>query len=304
VTTKERAIKGLGEAARRTGALRPGESQWRIAWLNLRRDATAMAGLAGILLLVLISVLAPVIAPYDPIRMDFKSLLVPPSRAHLWGTDDLGRDTLTRVLWGGRESMRVAAMATAVAMIGGVLVGLMSGFYGGWIDTLVQRIIEVFMAFPTFLLLLAIIAALGPNLTTVLIALGIATIPQYARLVRGSVLSAKNREYVTAARLVGASNGRLMFRHVLPNVVAPVIVYSTLRLGSAIMLTTGLSYIGLGAQPPSPEWGAMLNHGRMYLRDAWWMSVFPGLAIFWAVLSVNMLGDGLRDALDPRLRER
>ena len=166
-----------------------------------------------------------------------------------------------------------------------------------------MRLVDVLLAFPTILLLLAIVAALGPSLTTVLIAIAFSSIPGYSRLVRGSVLSAKNNDYVIAARVIGATNWRIMIRHIFPNIVAPVIIYATLGLGGAILLTAGLSYIGLGAQPPSPEWGAMLNAGHSYLREAWWMSVFPGLAIFWAVLCINLLGDGLRDALDPRLEQ-
>ena len=278
------------------------ESQWRIAWRMLRRNPVGMFGLVGLGLLLLVIILASVLAPYDPTQMDYDHLLEPPSKVHPFGTDDLGRDILSRVLWGGRESLRVAVMAIAIAAVGAVTVGLISGYYGGAVDNAIQRVVEVFLAFPTILLLLSIVAALGPSLTTVLVALGISSIPGASRLVRGSVLAAKNFEYVTAAEVVGATNGRIMFRHILPNIMAPIIVYSTTGLGGAIMATAGLSYIGLGAQPPSPEWGAMLNYGRSYLRDAWWMSVFPGLAIFVAVLCVNLLGDGLRDALDPRLR--
>jgi peptide/nickel transport system permease protein len=279
-----------------------GESQWQIAWRTLRRDKLAMAGLAGLILLILITYVSPLLVPYNPTEMDYDHLLEPPSKEHAWGTDDLGRDILSRVLSGGQESLRVAFVAIAIAMGGGIVVGLISGFYGGWVDNLIQRTVEVMMAFPSILLLLSIVAALGPSLTTVLIAIGISSIPGYSRLVRGSVLAAKNFEYVVAAEVIGATNRRIMFRHILPNIVAPIIIYSTLGLGGAIMLTAGLSYIGLGAQPPSPEWGAMLNYGRSYLRDAWWMSIFPGLAIFFAVLCINVLGDGLRDALDPRLR--
>ncbi len=278
------------------------ESQWRIAWRMLRRNRVAMVGLVGIVLLLLTIVLAPVLAPYDPTQMNYDHLLEPPSREHLWGTDDLGRDILSRVLWGGQESLRVAMMGTAIAGVGAIVVGLVSGYYGGMIDNLIQRVVEVFLAFPTILLLISIVAVLGPSLSTVLIALGVSSIPGASRLVRGTVLAAKNCEYVMTAQVIGATNRRIMVRHILPNVMAPIIVYSTLGLGSAIMATAGLSYIGLGAQPPSAEWGAMLNYGRSYMRDAWWMSVFPGLGIFVAVLCVNLLGDGLRDALDPKLR--
>ncbi len=277
-------------------------SQWQIAWRTLRHNPVAMLALTGLILLAGITLLAPWLAPYDPTLLDYDHLLESPSVAHLWGTDDLGRDIFSRVLWGGRESLRVSFFGVILAMVGGILVGLVSGFYGGMVDLLIQRIVDIFLAFPSILLVLSIVAALGPNLGTVLIALGISSIPGYSRLVRGSVLSARNFEYVTAARVVGATNRRIMLRHILPNIIAPIIIYSTLGLGHAITITAGLSYIGLGAQPPSPEWGAMLNYGRNFMRTAWWMSAFPGAAIFIAVLCVNLLGDGLRDALDPKMR--
>jgi peptide/nickel transport system permease protein len=196
----------------------------------------------------------------------------------------------------------VALIALTVAGVGGVLFGIISGYYGGVVDSFIMRIVDILLAFPFILLVLSIVAALGPNLGTVLIALGISSIPGVSRFVRGSVLAAKNSEYVTAAQVLGATDSYIMFTQILPNIMAPLIIYSTLGLGGLIMATAGLSYLGLGAQPPSPEWGAMLNYGRTYLRDAWWMSVFPGLAIFAAVLFINLLGDGLRDALDPKLR--
>ncbi len=279
-----------------------GESLWHSAWRSLRRNLVGMFGLIGFVLLLLILAAAPLLAPADPTTMDFEHILEAPSASHLFGTDDLGRDIFSRVVWGGRESMRVALLAVAVAAGGGIVVGLISGYYGGWVDSLIMRLVDVLLAFPVILLILSIVAALGPNLSTVLIALGVSSIPGVARFVRGSVLAARNFEYVTAAEVLGATKGYIMFTQILPNIMAPLIVYSTLGLGGAIMTTAGLSYIGLGAQPPSPEWGAMLNYGRTYLRDAWWMSVFPGLAIFAAVLFINLLGDGLRDALDPKLR--
>jgi ABC-type dipeptide/oligopeptide/nickel transport system permease subunit len=275
----------------------------RSAWRALRRNPIAMAALVGLVLLVSAVILAPLITPIPPNTHDYEHLLEPPSRAHPFGTDDLGRDIFSRVLWGGRESLRVAVMAMAVAISGGIVVGLISGYFGRWVDTLIMRIVDVLLAFPTILLLLSIVAALGPNLGTVLIALGISAVPGFSRLVRGSVLAAKNYEYVTAARVMGASDTYIMFTQILPNIMPPLIIYATVGLGSAILITAGLSYIGLGAQPPSPEWGAMLNAGRTHMRDAWWISVFPGLAIFLAVLFVNLLSDGLRDALDPKLRQ-
>lgn len=279
-----------------------GESLWRSAWRTLRHHPAGMIGLIGFGLLLLLVLLAPLLTPVDPTAIDLSHALEGPSKAHLFGTDDLGRDILSRVLYGGRESLRVALIAVIVAAIGGIALGLTSGYFGGTIDAFIMRGVDIFLAFPTVLLLLSIVAALGPNLGTVLIALGISFIPNVARFVRGNVLAARNSEYVTAARVLGANDRYVMGTQILPNILAPLIVYSTIGLGSAIMLTAGLSYLGLGAQPPSPEWGAMLNYGRNYLRDAWWMSVFPGLAIFAAVLFINLLGDGLRDALDPKLR--
>ena len=277
-------------------------SPWKLALLRLWGNKLSVIGLATVLLMILIVILAPVIATYDPTEMIYSDVLQAPSSTHIFGTDDLGRDVFSRVVWGGRESIRVGFLGVSIAIVGALILGVSTGYAGGFADMLTQRIIEVFMAFPTILLLLSIVAALGPNLTTVLIALGISSIPAYTRLVRGSVLSVKNSEYITAARVIGAKDNRIMWKHVLPNMLGPILVYATLGLGSAIMTTAGLSYIGLGAQPPSPEWGAMLNYGRTYLRTAWWMSIYPGLAVSIIVLAINIFGDGLRDALDPKTR--
>jgi peptide/nickel transport system permease protein len=277
-------------------------SPWRIAWGKLRRDPAALFGLAGLIIVLLAVLCAPWIAPYDPNVIDSKVIFQAPNTAHLFGTDDYGRDNLSRVIWGGRESLRAAILAIMIAMLGGTTFGLLSGFYRGWVDRFIMRMVDVLLAFPTILLLLSIIAVLGPSLITVLIALGLSAIPAYTRIVRGSVLGVREMEYVTAARALGVKNGRIMFAHILPNIVAPIIVYSTMGFGGAIMMTAGLSYIGMGAQPPSAEWGSMLNMSRQYMRDAWWMSVFPGLAIFFCVLCINLLGDGLRSALDPKMR--
>lgn len=278
------------------------ETQWSITWRMLRRNPVAMIGLTGLVILLLATFFAPWIAPYSPTKIDHEHLIQNPSWGHIFGTDDLGRDVFSRVLWGGRESLRVGFMGIVVAMLGGTVLGLISGYFGGKVDSILMRLVDILLSFPTILLLLSIVAALGPGLSTVLIALGISAIPGYSRLVRGSVFATKNIEYIYAAQAMGASSERIMFYHILPNIIAPIIVYASLGLGSAIMITAGLSYIGLGAQPPSPEWGAMLNYGRSYLRSAWWMSVFPGLAIFISVLCINLLGDGLRDALDPRMK--
>ena len=277
-------------------------SPWKLALLRLWDNKLSLIGLAVVLIVILIVVLAPYIATHDPRFIDYNAVLKPPSSNHYFGTDDLGRDIFSRVVWGGRESLRVGFMGITIALVGALIVGVSTGYAGGIVDDITQRVIEVFMAFPTILLLLSIVAILGPNLTTVMIALGISVIPGYARLVRGSVLSVKNMEYITSARLVGAKDLRIMLRYILPNMMGPILVYTTLGLGGAIMTTAGLSYIGLGAQPPSPEWGAMLNNGRSYLRTAYWMSIYPGLAVFIVVLCINIFGDGLRDALDPKTR--
>lgn len=280
--------------------IRPGRSQWRLAVERYLRNKPAIVGLAMLFVLIACVVFAPYLATYDPTSIDYNYIRKPPNADHIFGTDNLGRDIYSRVLWGGRDSLRVGMVAVLISIIGGVLLGLFSAFAGGLVDNLIQRFVDLTFAFPTILLLLSIVAALGPNLTTVLIAIGISGIPGYSRLMRGSVLQALNTEYVLAARLAGASNLRLMFRHILPNVLAPIIIYGTLGLGGGIMITAGLSYLGLGAQPPAPEWGAMLNEGRTYLQSAPWMSIYPGMAVFLAILSINLIGDGLRDALDPK----
>jgi ABC-type dipeptide/oligopeptide/nickel transport system permease subunit len=269
---------------------------------RLRRDPPALFGLIGLGVLSGLALLAPVLAPFAPSAIHYDALLQPPGRTHWLGTDDLGRDILSRILWGGRESLRVGFLGVAVAMAGGVAVGVIAGYHGGWVDGTLMRVADVFMAFPALLLMLSVIAILGPGLTTTIMALGIASIPGYARLVRGSVLSARHFEYVVAARVVGAASRRILWHHILPNIVGVLMVYSTVGFGDAILVTAGLSFLGLGAQPPSPEWGAMLNAGTPFLREAWWVAGFPGLVIFMAVLCINLLGDGLRDALDPRLQ--
>jgi peptide/nickel transport system permease protein len=287
--------------------LTPGKKQtsyspWKLALMRFWANKLSVIGLTVVILIILIVLLAPLIATHDPTFIDYNAVLVEPGPEHLFGTDDLGRDIFSRVVWGGRESLRVAFLGISIALSGALILGVSTGYLGGWVDTLTQRIVEVFMAFPTILLLLSIVAALGPSLSTVLLAVGLASIPGYTRLIRGSVLSVKNMEYVNSARVIGAKDVRIMARYILPNMLGPILVYATLGLGSTIMITAGLSYIGLGAQPPSPEWGAMLNSGRSFLRTAWWMSIYPGMAVFIIVLCINLFGDGLRDALDPKTR--
>ena len=293
----EETLAGFPANERQTG-----QSQWRLAWRTLLRHPIGMIGLVGTALILLMALAAPLIAPFDPIDPDYSALLQPPGADNWFGTDELGRDIFSRIVWGARETLKVGFAGMAVAVGGGVVLGLIAGYYGGIVDSLLMRLVDVWIAFPSFLLLLSIIAVLGPGLTTLIIALGISAIPTFGRVVRGSVLVAKNLEYVTAARIIGASNLRIMTRHILPNILGVIVVYATLGLGGYILLGAGLSFLGLGAQPPSPEWGTMLAQGFGRIRDAWWLSVYPGLAILVAVLCVNLLGDGLRDALDPKLQ--
>lgn len=260
----------------------------------------AIAGLAILGTIVLAALFAPIIAPDDPLTMTMSDQFLAPSWEHPFGTDEFGRDILSRVIYGARYSLRVGVLATLLAVGGGTLLGLIAGYFGGWIDSLGQKLTDVMLAFPGLLLALAIIAILGTGLQNVLLALGIGGIPYYARLMRGQVLSLKQREFIEAARVVGSGHTRIMLRHLFPNTLSPLIVVASLDLGANILAAASLSFIGLGAQPPTPEWGAMLSAGRDFMRDQWWIATFPGLAIVVTVLGFNLLGDGLRDSLDPR----
>lgn len=262
----------------------------------------AVLGLIILTIIVLATVAAPVLAPADPNRMGAAPMFAPPGRGTVLGTDQFGRDLLSRILFGGQISLRLGLISVSIATVAGVLLGLIAGYYGTWIDLVLMRLVDIMMAFPGILLALSVVAILGPGLNNAMIAVGVAAIPSYTRVVRGSVLTARSTVYVEAARVIGASDGRIMFRHILPNVLAPVIVLATLGMASAIITGTSLSFLGLGAQPPSPEWGAMLSAGRDHLRSAWWISTLPGLAIMAVVFAMNLVGDGLRDALDPRLK--
>jgi peptide/nickel transport system permease protein len=251
---------------------------------------------------LLTALLAPHLGLRDPAAIDSANLLQPPGGTHILGTDQFGRDLLSRILHGTRPSLQVGLISVGIAASVGVLLGLVSGYYGGRVDLGIMRIIDVMLAFPSILLALGVVAVMGPGLNNVMVAVGIANIPIYARVVRGQTLAAKQLLYVEAARALGCGDPRIFSRHMLPNVVAPVIVVATLGVAGAILTGAALSFLGLGAQPPSPEWGAMLSDGRSFLRQAWWITMFPGLAIAVTVLAINMVGDGLRDALDPRLR--
>lgn len=281
---------------------RPGTGLWRDALRRLGHDKAALAGLTVIALLVLVAVLAPQLAPYPPNDQSFRIKLKPPSGEHLFGTDEFGRDILSRVLIGSRVALRVGLAPVAIALVVGVAVGLLAGYYGGLTDAVVMRLIDVVLSFPWLLLAIGIMAILGPGIDNVIIAVAIVYIPAFARIVRGSVLSIKQKEFVEAARAAGAPDRIIMTRHVLQNAWAPIIVLATLSIGQAVIYAAGLSFIGLGTQPPNADWGVMLASGREYLRQAPWLGLFPGLAILVTVLAFNLFGDGLRDALDPRLR--
>lgn len=268
---------------------------------RLLRHRGAVAGGGILVLLVLIALVAPFIAPYDPIAVS-RATLKPPSAQHLMGTDNIGRDILSRVIYGTRISLWMGFIAVGIAALFGTAIGVVAGTYGKVIDNILMRFIDALMAFPGILLALTIAAVLGPGIINAMVAVGIASIPTFARLVRSSVLQVKQTPYIEAARAIGCADGRLIRRHILPNVLTPVLVLSTLGIAGAILVGASLSFLGLGAQPPTAEWGAMLSQGRQFMRTAWWIMAFPGLAITITVMAANLVGDGLRDALDPRLK--
>jgi ABC-type dipeptide/oligopeptide/nickel transport system permease subunit len=269
-------------------------------WQRVLRNRGARIGLVIGFALLLLAVFGPLLVRVDPLASAAGQQLKPPGVAGLLGSDQLGRDVAARIVFGAPLSLRVGLLVVAGAASLGIVVGLPAGFFGGWTDMLVMRVIDVLLAFPSILLALGLISVLGPSLNNAMLAVGISIVPTYVRLVRASTLATRDLPYVDAARVIGAGPLRIMLRHVLPNVLPPVIVAATLGVATAILATSSLSFLGLGAQPPTPEWGAMLAEGRGFLRDAWWLPTFPGLAIMLAVLSVNLIGDGLRDALDPR----
>ncbi len=271
---------------------------------RLRRDHLAMAAAAFLLVVTLVSLLAPVLAPRDPIETNLSQRLAPiGTSGYPLGADDLGRDILSRLMWGGRISLLIGFSAVMLSMVVGVLIGLVAGYFGGWLDSLTMRLIDILLAFPAILLAITIVASLGPGLRNSMIAVSMVGIPYYARIVRSSVLALREQEFVHAARLIGAAHKRILIQHVLPNTLAPLIVAATLDVGFMITAAAGLSFLGLGAQPPTAEWGVMLSQGRQFIRNAPHLSILPGTAIFLVILALNFLGDGLRDALDPRLRE-
>jgi len=279
------------------------ESQFKDVWRRFRRNWAAMIGLVVMVILVITAIFANVIAPEDPVAQDLSRTFLKPNSHNIMGTDNFGRDIFSRVVFGTRTSLQIGFTAVSVGLLIGLILGSISGFYAGQIDNILMRFIDILISIPGILLAIAIVAALGPGMVNVMIAVGLASIPGYTRITRATVLTIREREFIEAARAIGASDLRIIARHILPNCLAPIIVQATLGLSGAILSAAGLSFIGLGIQPPTPEWGFMLSDGRRFLRDHWHMVSFPGLAIVTVVLAINMVGDGLRDALDPKLKK-
>jgi peptide/nickel transport system permease protein len=274
---------------------------YTLYWNRFCTNRIALAGALVVLALFVLSFLAPLITPYDPDAIDAYRVLLPPSSGNWFGTDELGRDVFTRVLYGARISLKVGFVAVGIAVLIGTVIGLVAGFYGGWLDTILMRFVDVMLCFPTFFLILAVIAMLEPSIWYIMIIIGLTGWMGVARLVRAEVLSLRERDFVMAARAMGASDLRIIFLHIFPNAMTPVLVSATLGVAGAILTESALSFLGIGVQPPTPSWGNILTSGKDYIEFAWWLSLFPGLAILVTVLSYNLLGEGIRDALDPRL---
>ena len=269
---------------------------------RLTRNKAAMVGLFLLLVLVFCAVFAPQLTPYDYSKQDLKNRFVSPCFAHPFGTDNLGRDILSRVIYGARISLSVGICSVLLASVLGILFGAIAGYYGGIFDNLLMRLMDIFLAVPNLLLAISIAATLGSGMQNLVLAIGLGAAPGYARIVRASILSLKDQDYIDASRSVGAGDFRIIFSHILPGCLAPIIVQMTLGVATAILSTASLSFIGLGIAPPTPEWGSMLSAGRQFLRDAWWVVCFPGAAIMVSIFALNLFGDGLRDALDPKLK--
>ena len=283
--------------------LRKKQSQLKEIWRRFRKNRAAVLGLMVLGLLFFSAIFADVITPEARDAQDLTRTFQPPSRQHIMGTDNFGRDMFTRIIFGTRTSLMVGFTAVGVALSMGLLIGSLAGYYGGKVDNILMRFIDILISIPSILLAIAIASALGPGLINVMIAVGIAAVPEYARITRAQVLTIREQEFVEAARAIGGNDLRIITRHILPNAMAPIIVQATLGLSGAILSAAGLSFIGLGIQPPTPEWGFMLSAGRRFLREFPHMVIFPGLAIVTVVLAINMVGDGLRDALDPKLKK-
>ena len=275
---------------------------WRDAWRSFKKSKISLIGAGIVLLFIILAILAPLIAPQGINEQNLTERLQPPSADHWFGTDDFGRDIFSRVLYGARISLWVGFFSVIGSIVVGSLLGILAGYYGRWVDTIISRIFDIMLAFPSILLAISIVAVLGPSLQNALIAIAIVNIPNFGRLIRSKVLSIKQEEYITSAKAIGMKDTRILFRHILPNSMAPVIVQGTLAIATATIEAAALGFLGLGAQAPTPEWGKMLADARVYLVNAPWTMIFPGIAIMLTVLGFNLMGDGLRDALDPKMK--
>lgn len=278
------------------------ETPFGLFWRRFKRNKLAVAGGIIVLLLFLVAIFAPYLAPYDPNEIDVSSILLPPSWEHPFGTDELGRDVLSRMIWGARISLQVGFVAVGIAVVIGVIFGAIAGYYGGMVDSIVMRFVDIMLSIPTFFLILAVIAFLEPGIFNIMAVIGLTSWMGVARLVRAEFLSLKEREFVMAAKGLGAGDMRIIFRHILPNAMAPVLVSAVLGVAGAVLVESALSFLGIGVQPPTPSWGNILTAGKDNIEIAWWLSFFPGLAILVTVLGYNLLGEGIRDAIDPRLK--
>ncbi len=281
---------------------RPPASGIALVWRRFKKNRVALVGSGIVLTVFFVAIFAPIVAPHDPYEINIEKILQPPSVAHPFGTDPLGRDVLSRIIWGARVSLWVGFVAVGIAIVIGILVGALAGFYRGRIDAVLMRFVDIMLAIPTFFLILAVIAILEPSIWNIMIVIGLTGWMGVARLVRGQFLAIREMDYVTAARALGARDLRLMARHILPNALSPVYVAAVMGVAGAILTESALSFLGIGVQPPKASWGSILTAGKDNIEIAWWLSVFPGLAIFITVLGYNLLGEGLRDALDPRLK--
>lgn len=279
------------------------QSYWHLVWSQFRRQKLAAASLGLVVLLGVLALTASWLSPYSPDSYDLEKILLPPDRIHWLGTDDLGRDVLSRLIYGARVSLSVGFVAVSIYVLIGIVLGALAGYYGGWVDIVISRAIEVMMCFPTFFLILAVLAFVGPSIYNIMIVIGITQWTGIARLVRGEVLKFREREFVMAARQAGASDARLIFRHLLPNALAPVLVSASFGVASAILTESALSFLGFGVPPQTPSWGSILSQAQAYMDVAWWLTLAPGLAIFLTITAYNLVGEGLRDAIDPRLKD-
>ena len=278
-------------------------NQLRRMWYSFCKRKVAVLGLVIVLIYIIVAIFAPLLAPYDPVKQDLANMMQTPGPKHLLGTDEMGRDILSRIIYGARISMKVGFYAVGVAFVIGIPLGIFAGYFGGKVDLLIMRAMDVLLAFPGILLSIVFVSVLGPNLDNAILSVGIYTVPNFARMARGETLALRNSEFIEAARAMGSGDIRIVFSHILINIVSPMIVMGTLSFGTAIITTSGMGFLGIGAQPPTPEWGAMLSSGRQYLLVAPHVTTYTGLAILFLVLGLNLLGDGLRDVLDPKMKD-